>query len=636
MPVKHPILLSVLMLGASTVVHSQSMGPGSESAGRPADLFGRAASSVAEPARTSPKDDAGRADDLASDPRTRIGRAAAATPWGFMASKPRGAGPADDTADKATAIDLGPLRYYAAQNDLKRVAAEIRLLRSKNAGWEPPEDLFSAGQGSAEEQPLWALFASHQYGAVRAGIDDLRQRTPGWQPSADLLAKLGAAEAYERLVRASDAQQWRSVVEIASASRPMLTCGNVDAIWRTAEALERTGDEAHAAEGYRYILASCSRPEDRLATVQKANLVLKSPVLLDGLLEMGRHTEGDEFASVRLDLIRTRIGDAAAGKAGAPVAPADVETLASVARTDGNPDDAQLLGWNAYAHKDMAGAEQWFTTALQAAPGAKAAEGLVLSLRDGGKRDQARTAALRYADLDHGNRKLMIELLSADLNDPKAATLSPGDVAALGKAVETERSVDGAQALGWALFKRGDLPAADAWFHTSAGWEPNESAAIGLVVTARRLKHAGDYAAAVATYKGVYPRVAELDALMKSPVEGRKARGGPVRSAHAHGARTRVARGAVDGGWDRNAAAIVDTFQGGHYDQAMVMLDERKARRHQEPKGLSVVRGWAMYHKGDWEGASRVFADLKNGGMAPQGQEGLRVIQQGYTNPRYR
>ena len=265
-------------------------------------------------------------------------------------------------------IDLSALRYFAGQNDLSRVAAEIRLIRSKHPDWQPPDDLFSGSKGSELEAPLWKLFAERDYAGVRAGIAQIQQNTPDWRPSADLLGKLTLAEASENLVKASDDGQWGTVIEIAAANKMLLTCAYVDALWRTAEALVRTDDEPRAVEAYRYILTTCAKPEERLATVQKAGQLLDSPEDLDGLLQLGRRLPDgrSEFESVRLDIIRKKIGDAAAGNAEPAPSPSEIETVAAHARNAKDQNDQQLLGWYAYAHKDYVQAESWFRMALQA------------------------------------------------------------------------------------------------------------------------------------------------------------------------------------------------------------------------------------------------------------------------------
>ena len=131
--------------------------------------------------------------------------------------------------------------------------------------------------------------------------------------------------------------------------------------------------------------------------------------------------------SVRLDLIRQKLGDAAAGKAGPEASQSEIDTLAAHARNANDRNDQQLLGWFAYSRKDFVQAESWFTMALQPGPDPKAAEGLVLTLRGAGKIADAQKFAVQYAGLGPLNRKLMIEVLTAALSDPAATPLAPDD-----------------------------------------------------------------------------------------------------------------------------------------------------------------------------------------------------------------
>ena len=433
-------------------------------------------------------------------------------------------------------------------------------------------------------------------------MDEIKQDKPDWQPSSNFAGKLALAEAHETLVKASDAQQWGQVIETASNTKMLLTCGDIDALWRTAEALVHTGDEPRALEAYRYILTTCKPVDQRLATVEKASLLVKSPEDLDGLLQMGqRLPDGrNEFEQVRLDLVRRKVGESAAGTSPIQPTPAELDALSTSAASPAGQADAQLLGWYSYSRKDYAGAEKWFRTALRTGDNAKAAEGLVLALRDGGNKDEAATQAIRYAGLDPLNRKLMVEVQAARLTDPQAHPLSADELTALEKAVDELKSADGAQALGWSVYKANDLSGAEAWFRKSADWTSNESAAIGLVVTARRLRHDGDYAARVAQYRAVYPRVAELEALLRSrPVATRTA---SSKAKVNHLARVTGTRQRPAGEpWDKSADDIVKAYDSGQYDTAVALLEQRRQNKA-EPQGLSVVRGWAMYHKGDWEG----------------------------------
>lgn len=614
---KHPLLLTCAVIAATSIARSQAT---TAPDATPAMMFSKTAAAPA------------------SDPMvpTRKPKKETDTPFVLDVPKPVGTPGNGNAAEHPAEIDLSALRYFAAQNDLERVAAEIRLLRSKNPDWDPPEDLFSEVRSGIDEQPLWDLFAKRDLVAVHAKMDAIRQDKPEWQPSSNFAGKLALAEAHEALVKASDAQQWGQVIDTASTTKMLLTCGDIDALWRTAEALVRTGDEPRALEAYRYILTTCKPTDQRLATVEKASLLLKSPEDLDGLLQMGqRLPDGrNEFEQVRLDLLRRKAGEAAAGTSPIQPTPAELDALSASAAGPAGQADAQLLGWYSYSRKDFAGAEKWFRTALRAGDNAKAAEGLVLALRDGGNKDEAATQAIRYAGLDALNRKLMVEVQSARLTDPQAHPLSPDELTALEKAVDELKSADGAQALGWSVYKANDVAGAEGWFRKSADWKSNESAAIGLVVTARRLRHDGDYAARVAQYRATYPRVAELETLLRSrPVATRTA---SPKAKSTHLARVTGTRQRPAGEpWDKSADDIVKAYDSGQYDTAVALLEQRRQKRS-EPQGLAVIRGWAMYHKGDWEGAKKVFSSLDAGSATHERQEGLRVIEQSYTNPRYR
>ena len=610
MSVNRPVILTALMIAAASAVHSQSVNP-TEGGQPPASLFAAVPAAPA-PAALNITAESGPLAPLSSP-------TGAPQPWSFSLPKPAAADVNGAPAGPNDGIDISALRYFAGQNDLSRVAAEIRLIRSKHPDWQPPDDLFSGSQGSELEAPLWKLFAQHDYAGVRAGIAQIQQNTPDWRPSADLLGKLTLAEASDNLVKASDDAQWGTVIEIAAANKMLLTCAYVDALWRTAEALVRTDDEPRAVEAYRYILANCSKPAERLATVQKASRLLASPEDLEGLLQLGKRLPDgrSEFESVRLDIIRKKIGDAAAGTAGPAPSPNEIETVAAHARNAKDQNDQQLLGWYAYAQKDYVQAESWFRMALQGAPNPKAAEGLVLTLRAANKIAEAQKLAVQYAPLDHLNRKLMVEVLSANLDNPDATPLSSDDLASLARAIDVEQSADAAQSFGWHVYKANDLAGAENWFRKSIGWQANESAAIGMVVTTRRLRQTGEYAELVAKYRDAYPKIAQFDALMR-----------------ASSPRAAVRAVSGDGGWDRNADTIAKTLQAGNYDLTLTMLEQRRQERRSEPFGLTVVRGWAMFHKGDWEGAKLIFADLAAKGHATEAEEGLNTIHAA-EYPRY-
>ena len=593
-----------------------------------------------------------------------------------------GVNPKNQAAVELSEVDLSALRYFASQNDVGRVAAEIRLIRTTHQNWEPPDDLFAEGRVGADEQPLWDLFAKHDLAALHAKMDEMRQTSPGWQPSSNLAGKLALAEAHDVLVQASDEKRWNDVVRVATANKMLLTCSDVDALWRTAEALSQTGDEARAVEAYRYMLATCSSGAERLATVQKAALVLKSPDDFGKLIEMAKQLPDGrgEFDQIRLDLLRRKIGEAAGGTSKDIPTKAEIDQIAAIATTPAGQSDAQLLGWYSYATGDYAVAQRWFETDLAFGKDGKAAEGLVLALRAAGDTTGARSAALRYGDLDAANRKLMVEVVSTDLTDPAAKPLTSDEMTALTTGVDEAKSIDGAQALGvfaasrhdmkgaaewnkkfatwqeedilqkqsaeeanaygWQLFHDGKIANSERWFKQSADWQKNESAAIGLILVAYGLHHKQDYERLTKEYSGMFAGVAKLEAAAR-PRPGAQR---PIRTAVVAVPARKVLHPVIiakrqghdpGGNWDQSASDIVRAAHDGKFETALAMLDQRSARKS-EPRGLSVVRGWALFQHGDWDQAKKVFSKLDKGQYSPERQEGLRVIDMMYTNPRYR
>jgi len=636
MLVNRPLVLLALTVFAASTVHSQSANPGDSASPGPAPLFTDPSSASAPQSKSGAPTLSDVMAAIGGDSANRhpAGQSSGVQPFALNVPAPNASAGAGGPAGQAP-IDLTALRYFASQNNLTRVAAEIRVIRAKHPDWEPPEDLLSDTKGTEQEGPLWDLFGKQDYQGVRDGIAKIQESAPDWQPSSDLLGKLTLAEANEKLVQASNDSDWGAVIDIAANNKMLLTCAYVDAMWRTAEALVRSDSEPRAIEAYRYILANCAKPEERLATAQKASQLIASGEDLDSLLQMGRRLPNgrSEFESVRLDTIRKKIGDAAAaGDAGTPPSQSEMDAIVSRARNASDKSDQQLLGWYAYSRKDFVQAETWFRMALSgSAPNPKAAEGLVLTLRAADKLADARKLAVQYAPLGPLNQKIMVETLTLLLDDPKADPLSGDEAAMLVKAIDTLQSADGAASYGWHVYKDNAIADAQTWFRKSAAWAQNESAAIGLVVSARRLNQIADYAQLVAKYRETYPKIAQFDDLMRtSYVASANLRGAPHRYA------SRGLGAGAGGVWDRNADAIVKELQAGNYAQTVAMIEARKQSGHAEPAGLLIVHGWALYHNGDWEGAKRVFAEAATKGHAEEADDGLSQIRHAELPPALR
>ena len=281
-------------------------------------------------------------------PRTRSRRVHSGTLSVASASRTSRRGSRAVHADDRRRLQGGPddvsaLRYFAAQKNAGRVAAEIRLLRKKHPDFQPPDDLYATEQGSGDEQVLWDLYAKHDLSALRARIAELRQADPAWHASSDLAGKLALADGHDALTKASDEKRWPEVIGIAQANKGLLTCNDLDALWRTAEALAQSGQQSRALAAYRYVLVNCEGIATKVATVQKASLAL-GPGELDQILaipqkQMGGH---DDLDAARLELLRQKISAAGEGTSGTEPPQSEIDALAANARTATDAIDAQV------------------------------------------------------------------------------------------------------------------------------------------------------------------------------------------------------------------------------------------------------------------------------------------------------
>jgi hypothetical protein len=216
-------------------------------------------------------------------------------------------------ASQRPPVDESALRYFAAQGDTRRLEAEVARLRALYPDWSPPADLFgAAAQADAELARMWQLYAEGKISDVRSAIAARQTADPRWVVPPELIARLDEAEARRRLINASDAAQWGAVLRIAADVPGLLTCPNVDVLWRVAEAFTKTNAPDRARDAYAYVLTNCTDAAERLATMQKAMALLDERRVSE-LMRLERRPGGGagEFAQLEQDLLRQRIGRAA-------------------------------------------------------------------------------------------------------------------------------------------------------------------------------------------------------------------------------------------------------------------------------------------------------------------------------------
>ncbi|MCB8819641.1 hypothetical protein [Microvirga rosea] len=414
-------------------------------------------------------------------------------------------------------VDESALRYFASQGDTRRVDAEIARLRALYPDWTPPADLSQlVGGGSGpvndpEVDRLWGLYTENRFGEARAAIAARQAADPQWKPPPDLVAALDVSEARRRLMNASDNSQWRTVLSIATETPSLLTCANVDSLWRVAEAFAKTNQSNRTRDVYTYILTNCPNPTERLGTLQKALSLLDEQQVTDLLrFERKGSDNPDDFAAVRDELARRRVERASTdGKITVP--PDDLAVVERLAEGESEPGNALLLGYYNYHHKSPEKALNWFKTALDRNGGPKAAEGYALTLRDLNRFVDAEAFAYEWRDKTPETMQVYLDVATALLSQDPPPRLDPKVIARIIPAVAKARFVNGAQALGWYSYNTDQFRTARDWFEEALSWKADdEPSAYGAALASQRLNDRTKLSALAAQWRSRSRRIVEL------------------------------------------------------------------------------------------------------------------------------
>lgn len=399
----------------------------------------------------------------------------------------RGSGepePIPPEAEAALRVDETALRYFASQGDQERLASEIARLRALYPQWTPPADPLAVPvQTDQRLDGLWKLYSEGKLGELRKAIGDAQTADPSWTPSADLLDRLGIAEAREQLVNASNLRQYEAVVRIGSANPSLLTCADVDVLWRVGEAFAQSDRPGRAKDAYLYILNTCEDDAVRLATVQKASLLLSradlSPLLATGRKEA---SGAGEFDIVLLDLARGAV--AAAGEDSSAIVDASDLALVEKAATDGGAaTDALSLGWYNLRRSYPEAAEGWFKKASAAETSAAASEGLGLALIALSRPLEAEDVLYEWRGSGDGVRAAYLAAVANFLAVSPPQPLDPVRLNRLVTEIGAAKDAAAAQSLGWYADGLNQFAAAELWFAAALRWKADdEPSAYGLAL----------------------------------------------------------------------------------------------------------------------------------------------------------
>ncbi|GAB5373704.1 MAG: hypothetical protein AcusKO_01660 [Acuticoccus sp.] len=421
--------------------------------------------------------------------------------------------PAPSEADRAA------LRYFATQGEYDRLEAELRRLQALYPTWQPPRDLLAPPGGDPDLQRIYDMIGEQRYDEARAIIASRQSSDPGFEPPARITELLELAEIRQELRAADERGDMVEVLRLAERNERILTCEDVDSIWRVAAAFAATGRPQRAYDAYAYVINSCvGQDAERAATLEKAATTL-SPQYVTQLFALGRSgPDGNsEFQSAELSILRGAVARGGADEA-VTVPQAWLDRLAEHAGTGTNLDDAMLVGFYLYRHGQPAPAAQWFRFALENGHGAPAAEAYILALRATGSREDeflAREVAYEWRnqspELMEAYLDAMATVLTADASgDTSIQDVEQISVDRYAPVVLEQRDPIGAQALGWYAFNTCQFSIAEEWFVTSANWVPTEAAVYGLALARQRLGDRIGFREIVEEWGPLYPSVEAL------------------------------------------------------------------------------------------------------------------------------
>ena len=118
-----------------------------------------------------------------------------------------------------------------------------------------------------------------------------------------------------------------------------------------------------------------------------------------------------EFASIRIDLARNRVGKAAQDPTIA-VEPDELAAWNALARDGSSPDDPLLVGYYHYSHGDAARSLDWFKKAVDRKGEARAAEGYALALIELKRFAEAEAVAEPWRTATPANTKVYLTTIT--------------------------------------------------------------------------------------------------------------------------------------------------------------------------------------------------------------------------------
>ncbi len=437
-----------------------------------------------------------------------------APPAAPASATPANPPPTGTAASQQPVVDESALRYFASRGDKVRLQAEISRLQALYPNWVPPADPLAIPQnGDRQLENMWQLYSEGRYAELRRAIADRQTTESGWQPPADLLDRLDVAESRARLVNASDLKQYATVIDIAAQTPSLLTCAEIDMLWRVAEAFVETNRQQRGQDAYTYILKNCTDPAERVATIQKAAALLPYGSM-QALLSLEKPADANgvrEFDSLRDDLARRFVADGN-DDAKLEVAADYVSRVEKLAGQQGLASDALLLGWYHLRRNNEADAEKWFRMAHDKQDSAVASQGLALALIARKSPQEAEDVMYKWRDDSKDATATYLAATANLMALQPPADLSEDVLGRIAAAIIEQKYVPTAQQFGWYARSLNQFQTAARWFETGLRWKPDdEPSAYGLAVTRQQLNDRAGVAEIQRLWAGRSTRIATLN-----------------------------------------------------------------------------------------------------------------------------
>ncbi|MCX7900201.1 MAG: hypothetical protein N2444_09000, partial [Methylocystis sp.] len=360
------------------------------------------------------------------------------------------------------------LRYYASQRQMARVNSELLRLKRLYPNYEPPRDLYEKpGNGGADEEELWRLFASDKVDEMRAYIAQKQRMTPDWKPSADLSTKLRRKELRLKIAAFFKAEKFLDLVDYIKGENVDLDelSEDIDVVWTIAEAYARAKQHEEAVATFKRVLTTSKDAHIRRATVQKAMAAMRMADVetLLASVEGGSEVAGD-FAPLLIDITRARIAAWLHDERARRPTPEEIEKFEIYARDSRDANQIGLVAWYYFKRRETDRAFEWFKLAIEKDGDATIAHGLAHTLQRLGRAREAEEVAYAWRETLANNFILFLDILGADLMREVPPYIETARLARYAQATMEVASGEGAQALAWYAFSSCQFDVALTWF----------------------------------------------------------------------------------------------------------------------------------------------------------------------------